>query len=115
MANKAPRALREEIQEVMSEDIIKRSRKSRAKVPKTAGHGLRGKPEPYKGPGKPTNNASVGRKPTLITTWPAESPDHLTQHKPNKWPNEYNGSSDGFRSWRGKHPFGKNGNGNGRK
>lgn len=113
IANQTSRELREEVQAVMYQEIVKRPRKAISKVPKTSGHGLRGKPEPYTGPGKP-NGPKIGRKATLVTAWP-ESSEPMTGYKPLKWPNEYNGHSDGFRSWASKHPFRKNGNGNGRK
>lgn len=84
IARYTPRELREEVQADIHAETVDKVTKAKSKVPKTNGHGLRGKPEPYTGPGKPTNNISVGRKPTLVRAEPPAPVDKTKFNKPQR-------------------------------
>lgn len=93
IARYVPRELREEVQANIHAETVERPRKAKSKVPKTNGHGLRGKPEPYTGPGKPTNNISTGRKPTLVRVEPPTPIDKTKFDKPCR------ADKHAFRAW----------------
>lgn len=92
MADPSPKILREDVRSMMRSEVY-RVTKADARIPKTSGRGLRGKPEPYTGPGKPTNNIPAGRKPTIVFVEKQPTPDKLKFAKPLR---SENGA---FRTW----------------